>query len=227
MGIDSTQLISHNLHYKHTDQLIQQVEERTGMPVLTTRYHYEDDSKCVEAPKGFKGWTIRTEDDLTLQEFSATGGMLEMYAHGVWENTMEIYVNPYLFEFSGDDFYMGRWSAVKAMADYIRENGIPSAKDYGNNSSGQFWLFEARKKLFEFCSFFKIPNPVMITFCNDLHQEWLEYFFKKKWSVDDFINWGKKELIYVKFSELTTFEFPANEPEYYNVFIEDDFADLK
>ena len=67
----------------------------------------------------------------------------------------------------------------------------------------------------------------MITFCNDLHQEWLEYFFKKKWSVDDFINWGKKELIYVKFSELTTFEFPANEPEYYNVFIEDDFADLK
>lgn len=126
MGIDSTQLISHNLYYKHTDELIHQVEQRTGLPVLTTRFNYSDYDKSIKAPKGFKGWTIRSEGKRTLQQFSAQGGMLIMYSHHILRNKMNMYVNPYLFEFNSDKFYMGRWGDVMDMANFIKDNGIPS-----------------------------------------------------------------------------------------------------
>ena len=45
--------------------------------------------------------------------------------------------------------------------------------------------------------------------------------------MEQFINWGKKEFIYVKFQDLVNFDFPGKHPDYYNVFIEDDFEDLQ
>lgn len=226
MGIDIVHLTNHNLWFKHTDEFIAQVQQKTGMPVFTETYFF-DNTPNIVAPANFTGWTIATEDNLSLQQYFETGEMLELHAIGNWRNKLSMYVNPFLLEVSCEDVYMGRWSAVKYLADWIYNNGIPSPKNYEAIPAEVKWIFENRKNLFDFFKLFGTQHLKMLTFCDDKHPEWLDYFFERKWSMDDFINWGKKELIYVKFTELPNFNFPDEQPVYYNIFIEDDFEDLK
>ena len=74
---------------------------------------------------------------------------------------------------------------------------------------------------------FKTRQPKMLTFCDDKHGEWLDYFYGDKWSMEDYLRWSKKELICVNFNDLVDFEYPRDNPGYFNVCIEDDFNDLK
>lgn len=226
MGIDPVHLINHNLWFKHTDEFIAQVQQKTGMPVFTERV-YDDNRPSILAPPGFTGWLIQTENDLSLQQYFETGELMELYAEGMGGDGLSMYVNPHLLKVYCEDFYMGRWSSVKYLADWIYENGIPAPEDYETIPVDVKWIFEHRKNLFDFFKLFGTQHPKMLTFCNDKHQEWLDYFFEPKWSMDDFINWSKKELIHVKFSELVNFNFPNEQPGYFNVCIEDDFEDLK
>lgn len=227
MGIDATHLINHDLFFKHTDEFIQQVEEITGMPVFVETHYSKSGKPNVEAPENFVGWTLYTENELTLQEYFEKGGMLELRSKGTWVNEISMYVNPYLFEVMGDEFYMGRWQNIIDLANWIYKNGIPPTLYYETNTKDSLWFFKQRKNLFNFCSLFKTQQPKMLTFCDDKHGEWLDYFYGDKWSMDDYLRWSKKELIGVNFNELVDFEFPGDNPDYFNVCIEDDFSDLK
>lgn len=224
MGIDPAHIINHDMYFEHTDDFIKQIEQRTGLPVFTEKYFFDNASLDVNAHDDFKGWTTHTERGLDLQQFFETGEMLEFRKKGLTANEYYMYVNPYLLEITNDEFYMGRWSTVKYLADWIRNNGIPSPEYYEDKTEQALWVLRNRRNLFRHAQTFGTTK--MITFCNDKHQDWLNYFFDNKWSMEQFIEWGKKEFIYVKFNELHTFTFP-DENGYYDVFIEDDFEDLQ
>lgn len=225
MGIDPVHLINHDLWFKHTDEFIAQVQQKTGMPVFTEIY-YSDYTPNIEAPANFTGFTMATENNLSLQQYFETGNLLNLNQKGNRRNELSMSVNPYLLDVNCEDFYMGRWSAVKHLADWIYKNGMPLPEDYETIPVDVKWIFENRKNLFDFFKLFGTLHPKMLTFCDDKHQEWIEYFFENRWSMDDFISWSKKELVHIKFSELVNFHFPNEQPAFYNICIEDDFEDL-
>lgn len=226
MGISITHLTNHDLHFTHTDELIRQIQERTGMPVFVEYYKHDEPEKQIDAPPDFKGWSVRSEDQPSLQAYFEKGGMLTLYHKTEMGEWIQVYVNTHLLEFSTDDMYMGKWRNVESLVDWINDHGIPAPQDYEHLSVEVAWIFKARKKRFESMYNLGAKDPKMISFCDDIHPEWLDYFFEEQWGMEEFIQWGKEKLIHVKFSALAHFDFPEGERNY-DVFIEDDFEDLK
>lgn len=225
MGIDPAHIINHDLYFKHTDELIKNISQRTNLPVFTEMWYFKSGTPEVEAPDDFKGWTIHSEEGQSLQQHFEEGNMLEFILKGLTMEDFHLYINPLAAEIRFEDFYMGRWFEVKYLADWIKDNGIPSLQDYAQTNSELPYMLQNRKRLYEYAK--NLGTTKMITFCSDKHQEWLDYFFKNKWGIEDFINWGKEKFIYVEFKDLPYFSFPESLENYYNVFIEDDFEDLR
>lgn len=222
MGIDSTHIINHKLAYKEPDEFFRKLKTVTGYDTFLGRMSISKTVKEVQPPSDFVGWETYLEDDETLQEKVSNDGFSSFCLSGV-KPTIEIEVNPHCMELIGESFYMGRWSGIQYMIDFIRENGIPDISYYDRQDA--FYMLKNRKNLFDYTQ--KFGSSAMITFCGDIHQKWLDFFYHEKWSLEQFIQWGKEELIYVDFQELIHFDFPKQQPDYYNVFIYDDFRDLK
>lgn len=222
MGIDAVHILNHKLAYKEPEEFLRKLKTATGYDSFVGRMSISKPVKEVLPPPGYTGWQTYLEDDETLEEKVTNDGFRSFYLSGT-EHPVELEVNPDCMELSSEPFYMGRWSGIKYMADFIRENGIPD-KDYYTREDA-WYMLKNRKNLFEYTRQFGTSS--MITFCCDKHQEWLDYFHVEKWSLEQFIQWGKEKLIYVNFHDLAHFVFPEQLPDHYNVFIYDDFSDLK
>ena len=224
MGIDPVHIINHKLAYKKPEEFISKLKVATGFDIFIGRIAVTENVEEIRPPENFTGWVTYLEDNETLEERELNNESLkEYFLHNNTDDNIDFYVNPYCFELNGEPFYMGRWFQVKYMADFIKEHGIPDKKYYENENAD--FIFRNRKNLFEYAQQF--GTTAMVTFCYDKHQEWLDLFIGEKWTIEQFVAWGKKELIYVEFQDLIHFNFPENNPEHYNVFIYDDFRDLK
>lgn len=224
MGIDPVHIINHKLAYKKPEEFIQKLKEATDYDTFVGRIAVSKIVEEIRPPENFVGWVTYLEDNDTLEERELNRESLrEFYLQNNTDDEINFYINPHCFDLSGEPFYMGRWFEVKYIADYIREHGIPDKNYYIREDAN--YIFKNRKNLFEYAQQF--GSTAMVTFCSDKHQEWLDVFIEENWTLEQFIAWGKKELIYVKFQDLVHFDFPDNNPDYYNVFIHDDFKDLK
>lgn len=222
MGIDAAHILNHKLAYNEPEEFLHKLKTVTGYDTFVGRVGVSKSVKEVNPSPGYAGWQTYLEDEETLEEKVANDGFRSFYLSGA-QNPVVLEVNPHVMELTSEPFYMGRWSGVKHMADFIRENGIPDKHYYEREDA--LYMLKNRKNLFEYA--WQFCTSAMITFCGDKHQEWLEYFHIEKWSLEQFIQWGKDELAYVNFHDLTHFNFPEQQPDYYNVFIYDDFRDLK
>lgn len=222
MGIDPVHIINHKLAYKEPNEFLRKLKTATGYDTFVGRMSISQQVNEVQPRPGFAGWKTYLEDDETIEEKVANDGFGTFYLSDA-ELSIELEANPHCIELSSEPFYMGRWSDIKHMTDFIRENGIPDKYYYSREDA--LYMLKNRKNLFEYTQ--KFGTSAMITFCGDKHMKWLDYFHCEKWSLERFIQWGKEELIYVDFQELIHFDFPEQQPDYYNVFIYDDFRDLK
>lgn len=220
MGVDLTRLSNHSMHYFNAEELLHQIEINTDYSVCEVkevkgRYRYPSD--------GFDGWLVHVEEGKTLQQHIDGKDLIEFSRRNEKLDWESFYVSPYVLRYTREDFYLGRWTAVKHLADHIREQGLPSPEHYRSHPCG--WQLENRKNYFDYCK--KLGTTHSVVFCDDKHQEWLDYFVEETWTFQQFIEWGKNEFLFVNFRDLTQFRFPTAKDDYYNIFIYDDFEDLK
>jgi len=219
MGIDPTHLINHDLQFTQLGDFVNLFAKRTNMQVKLTQWDQPPVSN-------YCGWDLCYEDYPSLEAYYQTGPLNEIYLRGfLYRDDLSMNIHPNTCEVHHNDFYMGRWFQVKYLADWIKGNGIPPPEAYAKESSDVCWILQNRKRLFEYGQWFGIKH--MVIFCDDKHQEWLNYFCDDHWSIEQFVEWGKTELLFVKFQDLVNFNFPDDKPDYYNVFIYDDFEDLR
>lgn len=116
------------------------------------------------------------------------------------------------------------------MCSLIRQYGLRTFEEYeAINATRQVdvcagpYVLREREKVPSAIK--KFGSTKMLTFCDDYHDEYLD-FIAENWTFDDFVSWGKKELIFVEFEDLPLFDFPQEKPDYYNVMILDNFSDL-
>ena len=149
MGIDPVHIINHDLYFKHTDELIQNLKKRTGLPVFESKTYTIENKPPILPPENFEGWNIYTRDGLSLNEHFNEGKLIEVYLNDTSRNGISMYINPFSFaDLQYDDFYLGRWRSVKYLADWIRENGIPPPEYYKDKSDEALWIFRHRKNYF-------------------------------------------------------------------------------
>ncbi|MCB0508007.1 MAG: hypothetical protein R2739_02885 [Chitinophagales bacterium] len=222
MGIDAAHIINHQLTFSNAEEFIHQLKAVTGFGTFIKRIRVAKNIEEIHPPANFMGWITHLEDDEILDQKIAEDGFRSFYLNGS-SKQISFEINPYCMELQSDEFYMGRWSSVKYMATYIRENGLPNKADYIHDDN--LYMFKNRKNLYEYAQQFGTTE--MITFCENKHQEWLDFFYDEKWSLRQFIEWAKKELVFVNFHELNQFDFPEQRPDIFNICIYDDFRDLK
>ena len=220
MGIDLTRLANHVMSYRNADELVTQIERTTGYPVAIVK---EVDGKYQYPPDGFGGWFVHVEEGKTLQKLMDEKDLIEFSRRNKKLQWESFYINPFVIRYYAEEFYLGRWSAVKYLADNIRQEGMPLPHQYNAHSSG--WQFQNRRNYFDYCK--TLGASASVIFCDDKHQEWLDYFVDEAWTFEQFVEWGKKEFIFINFQELTQFKFPSDPNDYYRVFIYDDFGDLR
>jgi hypothetical protein len=220
MGIDLTRLANHSMYYNRADKLLEQIEAKTGFRVNIVQ---EVNGKYQYTPDG-SGWVVHIEEGKTLQRQMDENDLIQFDRRNEKLEREYFYINPYVIHYYAEDFYLGRWSAVKYLADNIREEGLPSSENYDSHTSG--WQLRNRKKYFEYCE--TLGTTASVIFCDDKHQEWLDHFVDEKWTFEQFVEWGKKEFVFANFNELKDFNFPpAGHKDHYNVFIYDEFKDLR
>jgi|GEM_PF-3671132 len=141
-----------------------------------------------------------------------------------------VFINRGLLSLGLDKRYMETWDSVAHMCKWVKRYGMSMPDTVTNLKylpadcyNGPFVL-EYRKQCYQQLQSFDAEK--LITFCDQKNPTWASYR-AKGWQIEDFINWAKKELIYVQFKDLPTFNFPQSNRDYYRVFIEDDFADLR
>lgn len=230
MGIDNAHIYNHNMHYTGAKELMQKLTERTGLPVFNSIY--DEEYNCVQKePDDFVGFSVITHSSLTLQDYIDRKELLE------FENTTSegwsgyLYINPFVIKNSLDDCYLYRWNHTVHMCRLIRQYGLRTFKEYEDCRATLLtdvwhgpYVVEARRGLPSAIK--RFGSTKMLTFCSDFHDEFL-HFISENWTFDDFVSWGKKELIFVTFEDLPYFDFPETKPDYYNVMILDEFKDLK
>lgn len=224
MGKDPIHIFNHTLSIKNTTEFIQQLKVITGHEVFIGRMSVCKTVSESFPPPDFTGWYTLLEDDETLGNMFSKNGHLFFSSLGL-DEYIEIYVYQYCICFSGEQFYMGRWFEIQSMADAIRLHGslVPKYYESTEMKNVSNYLLN-RKNLFDYSRQF--GSTIMVTLCEDIHQKAIANLVVNNWSIESFIEWGKKELIYVNFQDLPQFDFPTQLPDYYNVFIYDDFRDL-
>jgi hypothetical protein len=219
MGIDLTRLANHAMYYTDAVEMVQKIEAKTGYPVWVS---LAENGSWPEPPPTFKGWRHYVDEGKTLQQQLNEHDLITFVRTNEKGEEEDFELSPYLIDFYSEDFYFGRWFQVQHFADEIREHGLPSPGNYHLHPAE--WQLQQRKNYFDYCM--KLGSTASVIFCDDLHQEWLEYCYEDLWTLDQFVEWGKKEFIFVRFADLVSFDFPKSKPDYYNVFIYDDFQDL-
>ena len=227
MNTDNTHLIKHNLTYKTASELVNEIESKWHYPVFI---EINTSDRFVEAPKDFEGYILEVNDRDGLQEAidnkDLISGHLKTSEGKKYNN---IYINQHVTDYGADEMYMGKWNQTAQMCNWIRKFGMEIPENISNENipweyhSGPL-LLQWRKVCYQYIQRFGASE--MITFCCNKNREWFGHM-GKGWTMEDFIAWGKKELIYVEFKDLANFVFPKLEPDYYRVFIYDDFSDLK
>ena len=227
MNIDNTHLIKHNLRYKTADELVEQITTKWNYPVFI---EINTSDRFVEAPKNFEGYILEVNDRDSLQEAMDNKDLISGHFKTLsGKKCNNIYINEHLTEYDADEMYLGKWNQTAQMCNWIRKFGmhIPETLAIEKLSweyhSGPL-LLQWRKVCYQYIKRFGAKE--MITFCCNKNLEWYNHM-GNGWTMEDFVSWAKKEMIYVDFSDLTNFVFPTQEPDYYKVFIYDDFLDLK
>ncbi len=218
MGIDLARICNHNLHFNNQVQFVNNLSKAFNCNVVP---HYTNDENLIGADGAMY---LDEVDDKTVQDVIDDKDIVSMHVtNSKTPNEYDLfYINPFVAEFSQDEYYIGRWNTVKHIADELKENGFPNKAFYETNKD-DYWFLN-RKKYYDFIK--TIGGTQSVIFCDDKHQEWLDYF-ADNYTIDDYIEWGKKELIFVEFKDLIDFDFPEKKPDYHNVFILDNFEDLK
>jgi hypothetical protein len=230
MGLDTAHIFNHNIQYKHGAELLQQLEKRLGKPLLNVQYDSKNNYP-TKLPKNFDGYIISTENNTTIEHIIETTDLLEFDAINPQKNAGHFEINPFVIMNSLTEVYMLRWWQTAEMCKLIREFGMQTKEYYEAKdipmlvgySSGCYML-ELRKKIQPFIQ--QLGSTKMLSFCADHHTIYADYI-AANYTFDDFVSWGKKEFIYVEFKDLHLFDFPEKKPDCYNVFIYDDFSDLK
>lgn len=230
MGIDNTHIFNHNIAYTNSKELFAQLEQRLGYSVVNLVYNKNNEC-AIDLPKAFDGIVICTDDGLTVDDYIKRNELLEFSRISTGNDNGGFYINSNVVENSLAEVNLLRWQQTAEMCTLIKEYGLTTFDYYCENKadisvgiSGGVYLLEERKKMYPHIA--KFGSTAMLTFCNDHHPEFLEHI-ANNWTFDDFVSWGKKEFIYIDFKDLQLFDFPEKKPAYYNVFIYDDFSDLK
>lgn len=218
MGIDITRICNHNLHFTNQEQFVNNLSNAFNCQVVP---YYTNDEKLIGADGSMY---LEDTDDKTVQDIIDKKDVLSLnIINSKTTNGYDyFYINPFVAEFSQDEYYVGRWHSVKHFAKELKEKGFPTKQFYETNQD-DYWFLN-RKKYYDFIK--PIGGTQSVIFCDDHHQKWLDYF-ADNWTIEDFIEWGKKDFIFIEFKDLVHFDFPEKKPEYYNVFILDNFEDLK
>jgi hypothetical protein len=183
-----------------------------------------------DIPDDFVGLNVSTINSLSLDQYIERKELIEFHnktATG-WNGTF--YINPYVMENSLDDCYLYRWDDTARMCRLIRQYGLRTFEEYEGMNPKEWglpagsYVLKERSKLPSAID--KFGSTQMLTFCSDYHDEYCDYI-AENWTFEDFINWGKKEFIFVEFKDLPLFDFPEKKPDYYNVMILDNFQDLQ
>lgn len=230
MGIDNAHIFNHNLKFTNAQELMKELEQRLGLPVVNDVYD-EDGNRVKGYPEGFDGLVFNTEDGLTVQDYIEKRLLLDANRISPQDDRGFLYLNQYIIENSLPEVYLYRWWQTMHMCKVIRLYGSQTFEDYQAQQitlevdvmNGP-WVLKQRKAIQPHIATF--GSTEMLTFCCDHHSEYMDHI-AANWSFDDFVSWGKKEFIYVRFEDLANFDFPENKPDCYNVFIHDSFLDLK
>lgn len=223
MGIDNTHIFNHNIAYNNAKELFEQLEKRTGKVVFNDIFK-KDHTKLTEVPEGFSGLIISTEDSMNVDDYIRKKKLLDFSTVNIGNDSGYLYINPFVIDNSLPEVYLLRWWDTKDMCDVIRKYGLKTFEEYNLFNNGGTYVLKYRKEMQSHIQ--KMGSTAMLTFCSDYHDTFIEHI-EENWTFEDFISWGKKEFIYVEFKDLPLFDFPENKPDCYNVFIYDDFADLK
>lgn len=218
MGIDLTRLGNHSLIYTNAEEMLQQLTAKTGLPVRIIPE--KDWGKGLD---DYTGWVIHTEDEKTVQQLLDEKDLITIVGRPYEPGQVDLHLNPFVHDYYSDAFYIGRWHQMKYLADSIREHGLPLPKDYSTHSAT--WQLQQRKNYYEACQ--PLGTTASVIFCGDVHEDWLDYFTDEAYTLEQFVEWGKRDFIFVSFQDLERFTFPSRQLDYYNVFIYDDFEDLK
>jgi len=228
MGPNNVHLIKIDYRRNFFEQSVGKIDFDWQKPVFVKKNNnYIDKSSNNEKI----GYTISEDGSVHIK---LTPGLDEVMTETllVKERTSDknSYINKDLLRLGTNKDYMDSWESVEQMCRWVKLYGMSMPEDVKDeryvpaNCYNGAHVLEYRKHLYQYLR--ELGVSEIITFCNEMNPSWKTYR-SKGWEMADFIEWGKKELIYVNFSGLATFEFPKEEPDYYRVFIYDDFADLK
>lgn len=230
MGTDNAHIFNHNLKFSNAKELVASLEDRLKLAVFNDIFDGSY-NPVVSSPAGFSGLLIQTELPLTLEDYVQRKGLLEFNHIGLEDSRGHFYINQQVIENSLAEVYLGRWGNTKHMCRLIRKYGLMSFEEYKAEELTMVvdvmngpYILEDRKNIQPHIK--KFGSTAMLTFCSDHHPGFIDHI-EQNWSFADFISWGKKEFIYVDFKDLVHFDFPEKSPDCYNVFIYDDFSDLK
>lgn len=230
MSIDTAQIFNHNIQYQNGAQLLQQLQLRLGKPVLNCIY-INDNELLTELPNDFDGYVIYTENNTTIDYSIEKLDLLDFNLKSSEDDRGHFYINQFVIDNSLPEVFNPRWQFTFEMCNLIKDFGLRNFEDYeseqlSNMVDYSLGYFLLKKRAEMQPNIAKFGSSKMISFCSDYHDDYLEHI-ANNWSFEDFVSWGKKEFIYVEFKDLHLFDFPENKPDYYNVFIYDDFSDLK
>lgn len=223
MGIDPMRLCNHNLYYTTAMELKDKVAQTTGLPVFQV---VVEDGEWVEPSDGFNGWRaiINGTEDL-IKEFEP-GTCMELYRYPDDEETnIELTFNPYVLEYYSESSYPGRWFEIHHLMKLIIAHGLPHNDAYD--------MHPAKHYLNQRVNYYNEVKPfgasAAIIFCYDHHQECLNYFYEQQWRFEQFVAWGKEQLVFVRFQDLPNIVLQDIDfdKHYLDLFIYDDFSDLR
>lgn len=230
MGIDTAQIFNHNIQYQNGAELLQQLQLRLGKPVLNCIYD-NDNKLLTELPNDFDGYVIYTNHNTTIDYSIEKLDLLDFDLISTQKIRGHFYINQFVIYNSLPEIFRPRWQFNFEMCNLIKDFGLRNFEDYDKEELSElidhsfgYHLLKERIKMQP--SIAKFGSSKMISFCSDYHDVYLDHI-ANNWSFEDFVSWGKKEFIYVEFKDLHLFDFPEKKPDYYNVFIYDDFSDLK
>lgn len=231
MGIDNTHIFNHNLQFTTGRQLLDALQQRLRIPAFNTIWGTEEAFEpIIPLPPNFEGVYISTDNGLTLDDYIRQKELLDFSLITKDNDSGFFYINQHVIKNSLPETYMHRWNQTANLCQLIRDYGFRTIADYEAEGIDKLWGYDFGVGILAMRAamlphLHKWGSTHRLTFCDDKHPEFLD-FIADNWTFEDFISWGKKELIYVDFKDLPYFDFPKHEPDYYNVMIHDDFADL-
>lgn len=229
MGIDNAHIFNHNLKFTNAQELMEELEQRLGLPVVNNVYDV-DGNRVKGYPEGFDGLVFNTEDGMTIQDYMDRSQLLVCNRISPQDDSGYFDINHHVLMNSLPKVYLYNWWPTMHMCKVIRQYGLQTFEEYQAKQitlEVDFWHgpYVLKQRLAIQPEIAIFGSTEMLTFCADHHSEYADHI-AANWTFDDFVNWGKKEFIYVSFEDLPNFDFPENKTDCFNVFIHDRFLDL-